>query len=281
MKEFKDRVAVVTGAASGIGRGLADRFGAEGMRVVLADVEQPALDDAAREMEAAGATVLAVRTDVSKPDDVDALARAAIDRFGTVHVLCNNAGVGGGKSSWEESLDDWQWVLGVNLWGVINGVRSFVPIMLGNGEEGHIVNTASVAGLIAGAALASYTASKHAVVGLSESLALELQAASAGKIGVSVLCPALTNTRILDADRNRPGGPDERPAEGTPERMFLDMMKTHFSTEGMAPATTAEIVLDAIKERRFCILTHPEHNARIAQAQEALLTGAAPLPLAG
>jgi NAD(P)-dependent dehydrogenase (short-subunit alcohol dehydrogenase family) len=281
MNEFKDKVAVVTGAASGIGRGLADRFAQEGMRVVLADVEQPALDDAAREMEAGGATVLAVRTDVSRPDDVAALAQAAVDRFGTVNVLCNNAGVGGGKPSWEESLDDWQWVLGVNLWGVVNGIRSFVPIMLANGEEGHIVNTASVAGLIAGGAQASYTASKHAVVGLSQSLALELRMVPGCKIGVSVLCPALTNTRILDADRNRPGGPEERPAEGTPERAFVDMMHTMFATQGMAPSVTAGLVVDAIKNGTFCILTHPEHNPRLSEAHEALIAGGQPLGLAG
>ena len=165
MKDFKGKTAVVTGAASGIGRGLADRFAAEGMNVVLADVEQGALDQAAKEMTAAGATVLAVRTDVSKLADIEALAEKAYARFGAVHILCNNAGVGGGRGTWDSTQADWEWVLGVNLWGVINGVRTFVPKMLAGGEDGYIVNTASVAGLIAGAGGPSYTVSKFGVVG--------------------------------------------------------------------------------------------------------------------
>ena len=205
MKDFKGKTAVVTGAASGIGRGLADRFAAEGMNVVLADVERGALDQAAREMTAAGATVLAVRTDVSKLADIEALAEKAYARFGAVHILCNNAGVGGGRGTWDSTQADWEWVLGVNLWGVINGVRTFVPKMLAGGEDGYIVNTASVAGLIAGAGGPSYTVSKFGVVGLSESMFYELQMAG-GKIKVSVLCPALTNTRILEAGRNHPDG---------------------------------------------------------------------------
>ena len=224
MKEFKGKVAVVTGAASGIGRGLADRFAAEGMHVIIADVEQAALDAAETDMRSAGADVLAVRTDVSDAASVEALATAAVERFGGVHVLCNNAGVGGGPTSWETSLEDWQWVLGVNLWGVINGIRSFVPLMLKQGEEAHIVNTASVAGLIAGAGNASYTASKFGVVGLSEVLHHELLAASGGKVKVSVLCPALTNTRIIEAGRNHPGGPAPEPEAGSQEAIMFDFI---------------------------------------------------------
>ena len=275
MKEFKDRVAVVTGAASGIGRGLADRFAAEGMRVVLADVKQEALARAESEMQAAGANVMAVRTDVSRAGEVDALAQQTLDRFGAVHILCNNAGVGRGGASWEITLKDWQWVLGVNLWGVINGVRAFVPIMLQQGHEGHIVNTASVAGLIAGAGDAAYTASKFGVVGLSETLHHELAMASGGKIGVSLLCPALTNTRILDSGRNHPSGPLEQPAEGTPERGFVEMMRTIFAG-GMAPSETADMVFEAIVERRFYVLTHPQHNQRYRDRLEAMLAGSPP-----
>jgi NAD(P)-dependent dehydrogenase (short-subunit alcohol dehydrogenase family) len=275
MKEFRDRVAVVTGAASGIGRGLADRFAAEGMRVVLADVEQDALDSAAREMSDAGATVIAVRTDVSSATDVDALAQKTLDRFGAVHILCNNAGVGSGGSSWEKPAEDWQWVLGVNLWGVINGIRAFVPVMLRQGEEGHIVNTASVAGLIAGAGDASYTASKFGVVGLSEVLHHELAMASGGKVKVSLLCPALTNTRILESGRNHPSGPLPQPDEGTPERGMLDMMKTIFAG-GMPPSETASLVFDAIVAERFYVLTHPEHNERFRERLDAMLNGGPP-----
>ncbi len=279
MREFRDRTAVVTGAASGIGRGLAERFAAEGMRVVLADVEGPALEQAAHELADAGATVLAVRTDVSRLADVEALAGQAIDRFGDVHVLCNNAGVGGGGTlSWDASLEGWQWTLGVNLWGVIYGVRAFVPRMLALGEVGHIVNTASVAGLIAGGGGGAYTTSKFGVVGYSEVLYHELQYASAGKIGVSVLCPAMTDTRILDAARNYPGGapPELMPADGTPDRAILDAIKQAFAANGMAPAEVASQVFEAVRDNRFYVLTHPEHNAQLEQRAAALVTGGAP-----
>jgi NAD(P)-dependent dehydrogenase (short-subunit alcohol dehydrogenase family) len=275
MKEFKGKVAVVTGAASGIGRGLADRFAAEGMRVVLADVEQPALERAEREMRDAGATVAAVQTDVSRMEDVDALAQKAVEQFGAVHILCNNAGVGGGGSSWEQPIENWRWVLGVNLWGVIYGIRAFVPIMLKQGDECHIVNTASVAGLISGAGDASYTASKFGVVGLSETLHHEVAAASGGKIKVSVLCPALTATNILDAGRNHPSGPQAGPPEGTPERAMWEMMKSYFAS-GMQPSETASLVFDAIVNERFYVLTHPEHNDRFRARLEAMLAGGPP-----
>ena len=164
MKEFKDRVAVIAGAASGIGRALADRCAREGMRVVLADIEEPALAQAATEMKEAGADVLAVLTDVSQAGDVEALARKTLDAYGAVHLLCNNAGVGAGSTAWESTINDWQWVLGVNLWGVLHGIRVFLPIMLDQDAEGHIVNTASIAGLISYSPDAAYHLTKHAVV---------------------------------------------------------------------------------------------------------------------
>src|SRR5690242_3542400 len=162
MKDLAGKVAVVTGAASGIGLGLATRFVAEGAKVVLADVEKPALDDAVSKLEADGGEVAGVVTDVTVPAQVDALADAAFARFGEVHMLCNNAGVGGGGLSWEAPLSTWEWVLGVNMWGVIHGLRAFVPRMLGQ-PEGHVVNTASVAGLVAAPFMGPYNASKHAV----------------------------------------------------------------------------------------------------------------------
>jgi NAD(P)-dependent dehydrogenase (short-subunit alcohol dehydrogenase family) len=276
MKDFAGKTAVVTGAASGIGRGLAEAFAAEGMNVVLADVEQPALDEVAAELSAAGHSVIAVKTDVSKPDEVEALAQKAVERFGKVHILCNNAGIGG--ATWENSLEDWEWTLGVNLWGVIYGIRAFGPIMIAQGEEAHIVNTASVAGLIAGAGGPAYTATKYAVVGLSEGLYHELKMTSGGKVGVSVLCPALTNTRILESHRNHPKGPQPDPEPGTPERTGLDMMRQIFKG-GMLPAETAQIVLDGIRKERFYILTHPEHNARFEARARAIVAGGAPLLL--
>src|ERR687898_2818856 len=195
MEEFAGRVAVVTGAGSGIGRGLAGQAAREGMRVVIADVELGALEESAAEVEAAGAEVLVAPTDVSRADEVDALANLAYERFGAVHLLCNNAGVFQAGITWERELADWEWVLGVNLWGVLHGIRSFVPRMLDGGDEGHIVNTSSLAGLITGAYSAPYITSKFAVLALTECLAHDLRAHGA-PIGVSVLVPGLVDTNI-------------------------------------------------------------------------------------
>jgi NAD(P)-dependent dehydrogenase (short-subunit alcohol dehydrogenase family) len=206
---------------------------------------------------------------------VQSLAERTLERFGGVHIVCNNAGVAATKLSWDESLEDWRWVLGVNLWGVINGVRTFAPIMLQRGDEGHIVNTASVAGLIVGGGASAYTASKYAVVGLTEVLYHEMQLASAGRIGVSLLCPAATDTRIMDADRNRPMGARPEPPAGTPEAMGRDFVR-QLLREGQSPAQVAQQVFDAIVEQRFYVLTHPEHNAAIAKRTESMLSGGAP-----
>jgi NAD(P)-dependent dehydrogenase (short-subunit alcohol dehydrogenase family) len=272
MREFQGKVAVVTGAASGIGRALADRCASEGMKVVLADVDEQALAAAQDELRAAGADVRAVRTDVSRAEDVEALARQTLDAFGAVHLLCNNAGVGGGSSAWESTLADWKWVLGVNLWGVIHGVHTFVPLMLQQDTEGHIVNTASMAGLISGPGLAVYKVSKFGVVTLSETLYHELGLRGA-KIKVSVLCPGWVRTRITDAERNRPAElrNDAGPAPQDPAYAAVEQWVRHAVETGMPPSEIADQVFQAIRDERFYILTHPEMAPAIrARAEDVL-----------
>jgi NAD(P)-dependent dehydrogenase (short-subunit alcohol dehydrogenase family) len=212
VKEFTGKVAVITGSASGMGRAVAERASREGMKVVLADVEQKALDRAVGELKAEGAQVLGVRTDVSKPEDLQALARKTMETFGGVHLLHNNAGVGGGSAIWETSLADWKWTLNVNLWGPIYGIWAFLPIMLKQDTECHIVNTSSMGGLMSSPFVGGgYCVSKFGVIALSETLSHEMKLMGA-KIGVSVLCPGVVNTRIGQAARNRPAELQNDPA---------------------------------------------------------------------
>jgi NAD(P)-dependent dehydrogenase (short-subunit alcohol dehydrogenase family) len=211
MQAFTDKVAVITGAASGIGRALAERCVHEGMHVVLADMDGDALTTTAQALHATGARVLAVVTDVAKAQDVDALAQQTLATFGAVHLLCNNAGVWGGISAWDSPLAEWEWVLGVNLWGVIHGLHTFVPLMLAQDTDAHIVNTASLAGLLTGRGPAAYRVSKHAVVALSEMLYHQL-APRTTKVKVSVLCPGGVDTPLLDATRPRPAHVPQRSA---------------------------------------------------------------------
>ncbi len=277
MKEFRDKVAVVTGAASGIGRGLAERFAAEGMKVVLADIEEEALAATEREMRAKGATVLAVRTDVAKAADVEALADRTIAAFGAVHVVCNNAGVAAGGPSWELTPADWQWVLGVNLWGVIHGIRVFVPIMLAQDSEGHVVNTASHAGLTSTPGLATYTTSKHAVVALSEVLYHEL-ALRGAKVKVSVLCPMWVSTQIADSERNRPPELSNEPAQEilTPEMEALRETLRQRVASGISTEEVADHVLNAIRDERFYVITHALTNRLVRLRMEDILEGRNP-----
>lgn len=282
MREFQDKVAVVTGAASGMGRAMADRFAAEGMKVVLADVEEEALARAEREIRASEADVVAVRTDVSKLADIEALAQRAMERFGAVHVLCNNAGVGTGGFAWEQTQRDWDWVLGVDLMGVVYGIRTFLPLMLAHGDEGHIVNTASVAGLTSVPFMAPYAVAKHGVVALSESLYHELRMIQS-KVHVTVLCPGLVNTRIMESNRNRPadlvnpGAPPPPPAGEDADPLSL---ASRLKTDGLPPATVADQVLQAMRDEQLYLLTDHVWDERIAERHRGIETRANPTPAA-
>jgi NAD(P)-dependent dehydrogenase (short-subunit alcohol dehydrogenase family) len=259
VKEFKGKTAVVTGAASGIGRALAARCVREGMKVVLADVEEGALLQTEKEMKDTGAVVLAVRTDVSKAEDVEKLAQKTLETFQEIHLLFNNAGVQGGEfaSIWKNTIADWEWALGVNLWGVIHGIRIFVPIMLRQGTECHIVNTSSLSGIIAGPGLGVYRVTKHGVFSLSETLFHELSR-KGSQIGVSVLAPYFVSTRVADSDRNRPSdaGVIRRKKELSQKESHAWMRKA--IQEGMSPDEVAEIVFGAIREKRFYVFTDPD-----------------------
>ena len=261
MFDLAGRTAVITGAASGIGRAMARRFSREGMTVVAADVDTAALEKLVADSEF-GSPVRAVPTDVSDPSSVDALADLVYREFGEVGILCNNAGVGPMGTVWEVGVAEWEWVLGVNLWGVINGIRSFVPRMLESGREGHVVNTASMAGLIAGREmtpwrLGAYAASKHAVVAISHTLYAELRTAGA-PIGVSLLCPAAVNTRIWDTERLRPfssGAESTDPSSPQAERL-REQLRSGVEI-GSAPEEVAELVLEAVHQDRFYVFTSP------------------------
>jgi len=270
MREFKDKVAVITGAASGIGRGIAERCVGAGMKVVLADVDEADLTKAETELRTAGGTVLGVRTDVSKRSDVELLARQALGTFGQVHLLFNNAGVTASGAPWEATWNDWEWAIGVNLWGVIHGVKVFTPLMLAQNTECYIVNTSSTAGLIVGSLFAPYAVTKHAVVALSESLYLMLQQRNS-LVKVSVLCPGLVRTNIANAERNRPAELRNEPVEKTPQMQAgLDAFRAAVEA-GVPPLQIADVVFDAIRKEQFYILPHPEWIELIKLRTDKLL----------
>ena len=271
MKELSQRVAVVTGAASGIGLAMAERFAADNMSIVMADIEAEALAAAAAKVAALGVDVLTQLVDVADAAAVDAMAVASYERFGAVHVLCNNAGVGGGGQQATLSVAEWDWVLGVNLHGVVHGIASFLPRMVASGEEGHIVNTASMAGHVAFSGMGPYNASKYAVVGLSEALFHELAGTT---IGVSVLCPGWVNTKIGESGRNRPVAIPERMSR--PEDVArADYIRTVLAA-GLAPAEIASLVHDAIVADRFWIFSPPEMLAGVRQRADEIMAGRNP-----
>jgi NAD(P)-dependent dehydrogenase (short-subunit alcohol dehydrogenase family) len=255
-------VAVVTGAGSGIGRALAEKAAQSGMRVVAADIEQPRLDDTVASLEQLGAQAIGVRTDVSVEDDVMRLADAAYAEFGAVNLLCNNAGVFSGGLMWERTIADWKWAMGVNLDGLIHAVRAFVPRMLEAETPGHIVNTASMGGLVTGAYSGPYFTSKFAAVGLTECLAHDLR--TTGKnVSASVLVPSLINTSIGTSGRNRQERWIDRGREATPDAEFVEAMLIESTAAGMAPAAVAELVFDAVAAGNFWIPTQPSYHDQI------------------
>ncbi len=274
MQDLRGKLAVVTGAASGIGFAMAERFAREGMKLALADIEKDALEQAAVRLAAAGSEVLAIPTDVADADAMDALAAQVLNRFGAVHVVCNNAGVAGGGPIWELSTSDWEFVLRPNLWGVIHGVRVFARHLVAQ-DQGHIVNTASLAGLISIPGLAPYNVTKHAVVTLSETLYAELRAAGS-RVGVSVLCPGFVKTRIFESERHRPDD-WQRPADADPEQAKLrEILQAEAMRGAMAPEQVAERVLDAIRSERFYLHTHEGSPAAVEQRMRAILEGGSP-----
>jgi NAD(P)-dependent dehydrogenase (short-subunit alcohol dehydrogenase family) len=255
MKAFAGKVAVITGAGSGFGREFARTGAALGMKLALADVQADALAATVAELEGQGAQVFGETVDVSRAEDMERLAARTLDTFGGAHLLFNNAGVAVGGLAWESSVRDWEWVLGVNVWGVIHGVRVFTPIMLAQGGEAHIVNTASVAGLVNPQMMAVYNVSKHAVVSLSETLHHDLKLVGSS-VGVSVLCPAFVPTGINASDRNRPAElANDAPPTASQAALKAQLDKAVTSGKITAPQVSA-MTFDAIREERFYVITH-------------------------
>jgi NAD(P)-dependent dehydrogenase (short-subunit alcohol dehydrogenase family) len=262
MKDLEGKVAVITGGASGIGRAVADKAAAERMKVVLADIEEATLKEAERALIDQGADVIAVVTDVSDSASVRELRSRALAQYGAVHLVHNNAGVGGGGPIWDVPEQDWRWILGVNLWGVIHGVATFVPLLIEQGE-GHVVNTASIAGLTTAPFLGPYSATKQAVVAISETLFKDLQSTGVTGVGVSVLCPGFVRTRIGESARNRPVWAPEPAAEDQEGAETLRTAISDLIAGGIAPDTVAEKVFDAVRTDTFYIRTHPELDSAI------------------
>ena len=265
MEQLSGKVGVVTGAASGIGRAVATRFAAEGMQVVLADIEPDRLEEVVDEITATGARAIGVVTDVRHEEQIEALAAATVDAFGTVHVVHNNAGVVTSGPLEDLTTADWEWVLGVDLWSVIFGVKTFLPLIKQAGE-GHIVNTASTAGLQANAGIGPYNVAKFGVVALTETLALELRGID--NINASVLCPGAINTRIVDSDRNRPAELAEHVETAIEER--FKQGSGAILAKGKDPAEVADLVVDGIRSNRFWLLTHEAWNDVVLERARAL-----------
>jgi NAD(P)-dependent dehydrogenase (short-subunit alcohol dehydrogenase family) len=281
VKSFKGRTAVLTGAASGFGLEVARIAAREGMNVVMADVQADALAHAAQEIEASGAQVLAQQVDVSKAEQIEALAAATAQRFGAPHFVFNNAGVGAGGLIWEHSVKDWEWTLGVNIMGVAHGVRVFTPLMLeaakqDPGFEGHIVNTASMAGLLNAPNMGAYNVSKHAVVSLSETLYQDLSLVS-DQVTASVLCPFFVPTGIHQSHRNRPAEMRDAGAKPTASQRIAQAMSSKAVESGkVSAAEVAAMVFDALREKRFYIYSHPKALVTVQTRLEDVMLGRNP-----
>ncbi len=267
MKELKDKVAVITGAASGFGRELAILCAQDGMRVVMTDVDEKGLKATDELLKPHRAQTLIAKCNVGSAEEVERVAQQTYERFGGAHLLFNNAGIAVAGPTWTATLEDWKWTLDVNLMGVVHGIRSFVPRMLKQGGEAHVVNTASVAGLISPPGSAVYCVSKHAVVTLSECLHHDLQLAKAA-IGVSVLCPAFVNTGIGDSARNRPA---ELAAANPLGKPFEDRVRQALVSGKLSAADVARITMDGVKTGRFYILTHPKIKGAIESRMRDIL----------
>ncbi|GIK24243.1 MAG: short-chain dehydrogenase [Betaproteobacteria bacterium] len=278
MHDLKGKTAVITGAASGIGLALALRAAREGMRLVLADIDEARLAEAAKTLPVSAEAMVTRRVDVSREEDIADLAEEAFGRFGAVHLLCNNAGVGLTRLSWELTTADWEWILGVNLWSVVHAVHHFMPRMLAQEDESHMVNTASVAGLLSTPAMAAYNVSKHGVVTLSETLYTELRAQQA-RIGVSVLCPAWVPTAIHTSERNRPqrfgeAAPPSAASAAYQERMGQAVKSGRLTADDMASA-----VFDAVAANRFYVIPHSRIKQAVRLRMEDILEDRNPTPL--
>jgi NAD(P)-dependent dehydrogenase (short-subunit alcohol dehydrogenase family) len=263
VENLAGKVAVVTGAGSGIGKAMAERFVAEGMSVVLADIDEVRLRTVESQLSESGGNVLPVVCDTALEESVQALAQKALDHYGAAHVLCNNAGVVGTGDPWTGPISVWDWVIGINLYGVIHGVRAFLPIMQEQGE-GHIVNTASMAGLLSMPGAAAYNVTKHGVVALSEGLFAELKGTSS-PVGVSVLCPGFVKTELMKQMTWAERLGDQPTATSNPVGQFMDQMLTEGVEAGISPADVAGRVVDAITSGQFWILTHAEYGDAVTE----------------
>jgi len=267
------KVAVITGAGSGIGRAIAEAFAAEGSSVVVADLDDGAADVVTQGIQSAGGVALTVKVDVSDAAEVDRLAATTLERFGRVDVLCNNAGVSTFNLISDQTLDDWRWVVGVNFWGVVHGVHTFVPIMRDQGTPAHIVNTASIAGLLSGVAfIGPYCATKVAVVSISETLAQEL-AIDQTPIGVSVLCPSSVDTKVMESERGRPVALGVEHRTDMAESVRLMIREGFTGPTGLTPAQVAGRVLEAVRNGDFWIITHPGEAPTVEARFAGILEG--------
>lgn len=272
MRDWTNKIAVITGAGSGMGAAMARRFAGEGMKIVVADIDLAAAESTVADVLAAGGDAIAVRADVSRQDEVQAMADRAWDHFGAVHVLVNNAGIvpsGRYRQIWDFPLEDWRWSFDVNLMGVVHGIRSFIPRMIAEGVDGHVVTTASIAGLISGSGSPVYSAAKHAAVRATEALYASLKDMNS-PIGVTLLCPGLVNTNIYRSERNRPDQlrPDQGIAEETPE---LQAIADSLYRSAISPEAVADMVFDAMQRRQFYLLTSDKYDPQVRERAEAML----------